>query len=945
GRTDHGAEPLAVVPAPVTAAAISALSAALAEEGDDPSGGLSDEQGELVRAVTGSGDGIRCAIGPAGTGKTEAMRAAVAAWKDIGYRVVGCANGGAQTEQLGARLGIDSEVVRSWLTRLNAADDPSEVWGENTVVIVDEATQVSTRDAERLCRWAARTATALVFVGDPAQLSSVGAGGWFRHIVYTDGAPTLSKIYRQQGDDMAEVRAALGGLRSQMPERVRTAMDRLAADGRVRVFDDAETLRGQVVDDWYRDRQVSLKAAAEGKRPPKASRMMAAHRREVDWLNEAARVRLAADGTLSGPELVVAGRRFAVGDEVVTLTQAGHSLIPEGAARDRYVRTGTVGTVTGVHRDDEHPERQWLRVDFAGRGTVTVDWRYLTHEFGDGRSGGLAHGYAITADRSQGSTMHAARPVATDSTSRPAFYVMASRGERELCAYVTRDRDLAARADDEQWLPVLTNPGGPLQAVVENLERSRAERLASDLDPVAWAAQQLRHGRSLAELSALAVAAQDDPQGLGGAVPLIVARRAELAEESAIAAAAVAAPAAELVARLGGRPVHGERQRAWDGAVGAVATYRARWSAGAGRAGYGQGARWAIGHRPEGHSSPWQQQRAEAEGLVRRWAATLEGPQAQRFWAVIEHIPRTRATAGIHALLAAGADPKTLFAALTERERDTAKAGAAILEHRVKALLRTRGVDPAAYLLAEPLTASGEWDRVQRLLATAEIRGLSRRNVADLCSERHDLLALAGGRGPTGRSVADELAAARDEHTQSAARLAEARAQLASEVDRRRPDQPRVATLKTRIVGLERRLAAAELRVDMLGQRQAAADGVGEPGEGLRDRHDMLSAAIDLIVDDAMTAAASHPAAYLTGVLGPRPADDLPAAEWDRRARTIEAWRHHHLGLPYGQAAAGPDAPPSEQALGPPSNDPVEAMSRRRILDTSQATLDLGVSR
>ena len=82
----------------------------------------------------------------------------------------------------------------------------------------------------------------LVFVGDPAQLSSVGAGGWFRHVVYSDGAPSLSKIYRQQGDDMAEVREALKGLRSQMPERVRAAMGRLAADGRVRVFDDADTL-------------------------------------------------------------------------------------------------------------------------------------------------------------------------------------------------------------------------------------------------------------------------------------------------------------------------------------------------------------------------------------------------------------------------------------------------------------------------------------------------------------------------------------------------------------------------------------------------------------------------------------------------------------------------------------------------------------------------------
>lgn len=56
--------------------------------------------------MVGSGDGIRCAVGPAGTGKTEAMRAAADAWQQIGYTVLGCANGGDQTEKLGARLGV-----------------------------------------------------------------------------------------------------------------------------------------------------------------------------------------------------------------------------------------------------------------------------------------------------------------------------------------------------------------------------------------------------------------------------------------------------------------------------------------------------------------------------------------------------------------------------------------------------------------------------------------------------------------------------------------------------------------------------------------------------------------------------------------------------------------------------------------------------------------------
>ncbi|MDQ6615688.1 MAG: relaxase domain-containing protein [Actinomycetota bacterium] len=680
-RVDQGATPHATVPDTAVTAAITSMSAALAVERDDPNTGQSQEQAELVRAITACGDGIRFVIGPAGTGKTEAMRAAVEAWRRVGCRVLGSANGGAQTEQLGVRLGVESQVVRSWLTRLETADDPRQVWPENTAVLVDEATQVATRDAEKLCRWAARTGTVLVFVGDPAQLSSVGAGGWFAHIVGVNGAPSLSQIYRQQGDDMAEVRAALAGLRSQLPGRVRAAMERLSGDGRVRVFDDPQQMLGQVVDDWYRDRQSRL--GAPGRRA-KPSHMMAAHRREVELLNLGARRRLAADGTIRGPELPVTGRRFAVGDEVVTLTQSGHSLIPDGATRDRYIRTGTIGTVTAVHIDGEHPERQWVSVRFAGRGTVKVPWSYLNHSFDDGRVGGLAHAYAVTADRAEGSTMHAARAVATDSTSRPALYVMVSRGQRDVCAYLTRDRNLESQVDEERWLPVLSTPAGSFDAVVSHLERSRAERLASDIDPSAWGAQRLRQGRSLAEIAEISRAALADPQGGLGGVPLLVARRAELAEESAVMAAAIASPRPEVVARIGGRPGHGEPRRAWDAAVGAVGAYQARWSIGPDKSGYGQGAHWAIGPRPAGHFSPWQQQRGEAEALVRRWAAGLDPTHQQRFSALIEHIPRQRATAGIHALLAAGVDPTALYRALSERECDTEgrRGGARLPGHR-----------------------------------------------------------------------------------------------------------------------------------------------------------------------------------------------------------------------------------------------------------------------
>jgi conjugative relaxase-like TrwC/TraI family protein len=940
GRVDHGAPPSAAITGAPVDTAIAEVNAQLATERDDPAAHLSDEQADLVRDVLASGDLIRCALGPAGTGKTEAMRAAVAAWQAAGFTVIGCANGGAQTEQLAGRLGIDAQVVRAWLTRLDTAEHPATVWPPNTIMVVDEATQVSTRDAERLARWATRTDSVLAFIGDPAQLGSVGAGGWFRHLVYAHGAPTLTTVYRQAGADMAGVRAALAGLRSEMPARIRTAMDRLAADGRVGVYTDPDALFAHVVDDWYADRRERL--TATGPHVPKPSFMLAAHHREIDTLNTLARRRLIADGTINGPDLEVGERRFAAGDEVVTLTQAGHTLVPSGASKDGYIRTGTVGTVRAVRINPAVPDTQSVEVDFAGRGTVHVDWAYLTHQFGDGRSGALAHAYAVTADRSQGSTMHAARAVGTDTTSRAAFYVMVSRGRRDLAAYLATNRDLTLHADDEQWLPVIGHPGGPLQAVAEHLERSRTERLATDLDPHAAAAHALRRGRTLAELAAIRHTAQLHGS-LPGQVSFVAARRAELAEEAAIGATAITRPPPELVARIGTRPERATQRRAWDEAVRAVAAYRARTQV-IPAPDDETAAASALGPRPMTERSPWTMQRAHAERIATRWTDQLDPAHRNRYHAVIEHIPRERAIAGIHALLDAGIPAPEIEAALKEREQRSARAGAPVLDHRVRALLGTHHLDPAGHRLPAPHTPAEEWDHAAALLATAEAHHLSRRPVASLAAERQELTQVLAGNvdSHTADRLTADLAAARAALDDVTDRRDLARRDLDTETSRRRPNRARRAELRLAADTWERRAAEHADTVDALTQRLRAAAGDTGAHRALRDHHHAITLALDLLVDDAMRTAVSRPADYLVGFLGTRPPDPDRAEEWDRRARQVESWRHHTLGLPYGQPAAGPDAPPSEQALGRTPADPTAAIGRRQLVEHSQATLDLG---
>ena len=1014
---------------------------------------LSREQAELVRRLLSGGDLVRPAVGPAGTGKTEAMRVLTGLLHGAGRRVFATAHGGRQAEELADRIGIPARVIASWLTLLDHTDDPTTVWPAGSVLIVDEATQVATRDAERLMRCATRTGTVVIVLGDPAQLGSVGAGGWFTHLVArTPDVPTLTTVHRQAGADLAPVRAALGALRADTAPTARAALERLAADGRIHLADSADTLLERAVADWYAERQRRARAAASGPggvsarsaraatgasrsaagspigstgsalgptgstgsaagsltgstgsalgsigstagstglaeerlgsatgsteaggastngsadgvtgaqdggtpgpavRPqPVKVHLMAERHREVETLNRAARALLVADGALTGPVLTVAGREFQVGDEVITLTQAGHTLVPDGKPRSAYVRTGTIGVVTAVHVDPDNPAGQALSVYFPSKGMVHVPWEYLTYRFDDGRDGGLAHAYAITAAKAQGTTMDTARAVVPDDTSRAGLYVMLSRARADVAAYLVARDQLDERDDDETWLPTEPSPDGPVGQLADRLRRSRPEQQAGEQDPLAAAAHRLRTQHSLAELAALrlgqpaptqsdaapapgaarhapgvrangsssgangAPAArgradrtgtnntsnthgpwaapnatsirpgtpktgpnasdiQAEPRSVVGAPHQVVLRRAELAAEAALRAAALTNPPAALVARIGPRPATGPDRAAWDELVGGLAIYHARRRPAAPLHEVGPPPLAAPHHQPQ---DPWLTCREQAVRLADSWTAALPRALRDRFDGAGQALPRERAIAGLHALLDAGRHPDELRDLLAEIPLDGVRAGAAVLEHRVTDLCKVTGLDPALYDLPASRTAQQEWNDLFRLVRAAEINHLATQPTGDLAAER--------------RSLALALS---------------------------RPGKAQRSTIPT-------------------GPKQpdtGAGELASSRSEG-RERLDLVEAALNRQTTDALLHAKAEPAGYLTALLGRRPEAGLQIHGWDEAASRVEHYRHHVLGLPYGTPAQPGSADPTHHALGDCPTDPSDAAAYEHARD------------
>ena len=166
--------------------------------------------GEQIEAITrwATGDtrgGVL--IGPAGAGKTTAMRGVAAIARVEQIPVLGLAVSQVATEALADELGIEGENIDRFLTRTRGKqwDDPAGWEGYGGWWIVDEASMVSTRQMAELVRRAHLSGSSLLGVGDHRQLNSVGAGGMFRTLAHLSGADTsrvtkLTKVRRMDAE-------------------------------------------------------------------------------------------------------------------------------------------------------------------------------------------------------------------------------------------------------------------------------------------------------------------------------------------------------------------------------------------------------------------------------------------------------------------------------------------------------------------------------------------------------------------------------------------------------------------------------------------------------------------------------------------------------------------------------------------------------------------------
>lgn len=395
---------------------------------------LSAEQQTMVRRLTGDGDTVAIVVGPAGTGKTVALQAAREAWEASGITVEGVAVARRAARELRDGAGIESTSVAAMLRRLRLGADPLR---RGSVLVVDEAGMLATRQLAELLRHTTAAGAKLVLTGDHRQLPELEAGGCFRGLAIRLPFIGLRDNRRQQA---VWEQLALQELRH---GEVENAFVAYHEHDRIVVARDAHALAQRLVSDWW---------VSGG---PETGIMIALRRTDVRALNRRAREVMRAAGQLQGQELICGDDAFSAGDQII---------LRQNDSR-RGVVNGDRGVVQAVGAD-----AMMVRV---GDRDLLLDSEFLSRVTAQGDPV-VAHGYAVTGHIAQGLTTDAAFVLASDELYREWAYTAMSRGRRTNRLYMVEN---APKIRDEFAPGVRSAAAAEL---VAHARQSRRQLLALD---------------------------------------------------------------------------------------------------------------------------------------------------------------------------------------------------------------------------------------------------------------------------------------------------------------------------------------------------------------------------------------------------------------------------------------------------------------------------------
>jgi len=396
---------------------------------------LVSEQAAAVRHLAALDGEIVTLVGPGGSGKTRAVGVYAEAVRAAGHHVIGVATSATAAQRLGDELsGSWSRTIAMMRHQLDTYDRQLPA---GSVVIVDEASMVSTRDLAWLVEQVEQCDGKLLLVGDPKQLPSIDSGGLFHRIVANGHGVVTDLANLNQRQTHTIDRHALHRLRQ---GKVEAAVHEYGKAGRIHLGGDEYAAKTAMLDAWWTDVQ------AHG---IDRVRMLTSQRDEVAMLNQLARVHMQTDGLLHGPVLANKwGMEFQAGDRIVV--------------RDNWythsdLRNGQTGTITDV---DTEAGSLIFRRDLD-RAEVVLPGSYVDSS--------VDHAYAQTIHTAQGQTFHTTHLYVDTGLAAEHGYTGLSRARDETHLWVNTGRGVGGRCIPPHGQPVVESH---VESLVRQLTRS-----------------------------------------------------------------------------------------------------------------------------------------------------------------------------------------------------------------------------------------------------------------------------------------------------------------------------------------------------------------------------------------------------------------------------------------------------------------------------------------
>lgn len=346
--------------------------------------------------------------GPAGSGKTTMLATAVEALHEQGVTVFGCAPSAAAAQELAAATNLPTDTLAKLLWEHTVRDGgPSAVYDlpAGSKIIVDEAGMVATNNLHSLAKLVEQKDWDVVLVGDGHQLSAVGRGGMFDHLV-TSHPGDVQRLGTIQRFEQSWEREASLDLRKGKAE----ILDTYDQHGRIRGAVSVDDAIGQAATAW-------LKADKNGER----ILITAATNDTVNTVNkriQAARL-----------------ENWDIGQEFVSIADGGKGHVCDlivTRKNDRDLQTDRGITIANRHTFEIVSTHENGSITAQGKtGTVTLPAEYVKEH--------VQLAYATTGHGAQGRTVNNALTIVEPATDHAGLYVAMTRGRHSNTAIVPVD--------------------------------------------------------------------------------------------------------------------------------------------------------------------------------------------------------------------------------------------------------------------------------------------------------------------------------------------------------------------------------------------------------------------------------------------------------------------------------------------------------------------------